>query len=129
MKTSCNFFVKEARRSKMSHRLKEIHKELKKLKRLSPKARVKFFKTCNKDCVIKVCECIKNVLNANLKIKPSHLKKLSRHKHTLRALALKSTSFAKRKRLLQKGGFIAALLPALIPAVASLLGGFFSGNG
>jgi len=113
----------------MGHRLKEIHKELKKLKRLSPKARVKFFKSCSSDCVIKVCECIKNVLNANLNIKPSHLKKLSRHKQTLRALALKSTSLARRKRLLQKGGFITALLPALIPAVASLLGGLFNRNG
>ena len=108
----------------MSHRLNEIHRELKRLKHLGTKGRAKFFKTCSKDCIIKVCECIKNVLNANLKIKPSHLKKLSRHKHTLRALSLKKTSLAKRKRLLQKGGFIGALLPAIIPAIASLIGSF-----
>jgi hypothetical protein len=54
------------------------------------------------------------------------LKKLSRHKHTLRALALKKTSLTKRKKLLQKGGFLAALLPAIIPALASLLGGLFN---
>ncbi len=113
----------------MSERLRAIHKELTKLKKLGPNARKKFFKTCSKDCIVKVCECIKNVLNSNLKIKSSHLKKLSRHKHTLRSLALKSTSLAKRKQLLQRGGFIGALLPAIIPAVASLLGGLFSRDG
>jgi hypothetical protein len=89
------------------------------------KERKKFFKTCSRDCVSKVCECIKNVLNANLKIKSSHLRKLSRHKQTLRVLASKNTSLAKRKKLLQKGGFLSILLPALIPALASLLGGLF----
>ena len=110
----------------MSKRLSDIHKELVKIKRLSLRERKHFFKTCSKECVTKVCECIKNVLNANLKIKPSHLKKLSRHKQTLRVLALKRTSLAKRKKLLQKGGFLSILLPALIPAIASLLSGLFS---
>jgi hypothetical protein len=39
---------------------------------------------------------------------------------------LKNTSLVKRKKLLQKGGFLGALLPALIPAVSSLLGGLFN---
>jgi len=113
----------------MSERLRAIHKELTKLKKLGPNARKKFFKTCSKDCIVKVCECNKNVFNSNLKFKPSHLKKLGRYKQTLRALASKSTSLAKRKQLLQRGGFIGALLPAIIPAVASLLGGLFSRDG
>jgi hypothetical protein len=112
----------------MSERLRDIHKELIKLKKLGPSGRKKFFKSCNKDCVVKICECIKNLLNSNLKIKSPHLKKLSRHKHTLRSLALKKTSFVQRKRLLQKGGFLAALLPALIPAVASLVSGLWNGG-
>jgi hypothetical protein len=110
----------------MSERLRDIHRELTKLRKLGPSGRKKYFKTCSKDCIVKICECVKNLLNSNLKIQPSHLKKLSRHKHTLRSLALKSTSLTKRKRLLQHGGFIAALLPALITGVSSLLGGLFS---
>ena len=113
----------------MSERLREIHTELTKLNKLGPSGRKKYFKTCSKDCIVKICECVKNLLNNNLKIQPSHLKKLSRHKHTLRSLALKKTSLAKRKQLLQRGGFIGALLPAIIPAIASLLGGLFSRNG
>jgi hypothetical protein len=110
----------------MSQRLREIHNELIRLKRLSVQDRKKFFETCSRDCVSKVCECIKNVLNANLKIKPSHLRKLSRHKRTLRTLALKKTSLTKRKKLLQRGGFLSLLLPAVIPALASLIGGLFN---
>jgi hypothetical protein len=109
----------------MSHRLKKIHEELTKLNRLGTNGRKKFLKSCNKDCILKICECIRNVLNTNLKIKPAHLKKLKRHKQTLRVLALKKPSLLKRKRLLQTGGLIGALLPALIPALASLVGGLF----
>lgn len=111
---------------KMSERLRDIHKELSKLKKLGPSARKKFLKSCSKSCVLKVCECIQNLLKANLEIKPAHLRKLSRHKHTLRELAQKRTSFIKRKQLLQKGGFITALLPAILPALAGLIGGLTS---
>ena len=110
----------------MSERLKDIHKELTKLKKLGATGRKKYFKTCSKDCIVKICECVKNLLNSNLKIQPTYLTKLSRHKHALRSLALKSTPLFKRKRLLQQGGFITALLPALITGVSSLLGGLFS---
>ena len=105
----------------MSQRLSDIHRELVKLKRLSPKERKQFFKTCSRDSVTRVCECIKNVLNANLPIKPSHLKKLGRHKQTLRTLVAKRTSLAKRKRILQKGGFIGTLLSALVPAFGEIV--------
>jgi hypothetical protein len=105
-------------------RLRDIHRELVKLKRLGVNGRKKFFKTCSNDCINKISECAKNLLNENLLIKPSHLKKLSRHKHTLRALALKKTGLSKRRRLIQKGGFLGALLPAVIPIIASLVGKF-----
>jgi hypothetical protein len=106
----------------MSHqRLRDIHRELLKLKRLGVNGRKKFLKTCTNDCINKISECAKNLLNENILIKPSHLKKLSRHKHTLRALALKKTGLSKRKHLIQKGGFLHAFLPALIPAIAGLV--------
>jgi hypothetical protein len=121
-----------AKRKVLNHRLRDIHSELKKLKRLGPTGCKKFFKTCSKECVIKVCECIKNVLNSKLQIKPTHLKKLNRYKQTLRTLALRSTSLGRRKRFLQKGGLLATLLPAVIPAIASVISGLVNltrGNG
>ena len=107
----------------MEHRLQEIHRDFTNLKRLDTKKRKRFLKTCSKDCLIRICECIKNVLNANLPINPAHLKKLSRHKQTLRILATKKTSLARRRHLLQKGGFIGAIASVLIPAISSLITG------
>jgi hypothetical protein len=76
---------------------------------------------------MRICECIRNVLNANVKIKEAHLKKLTRHKRTLRELSSKRLSLPKRRKLLQRGGFLlGALLPAIIPAVASLIAGSIS---
>ncbi len=113
----------------MTLRLQEIHRELAKLKRLDTKDRKKFFKSCSKECVFSVCECVQNLLNNNLKINHSQLKKLSRHKQSLRELVAKRTSLVKRKRILQKGGFLGTLLPIIIPALSSLLGDFVRNNG
>ena len=60
----------------MSKRLKDIHKELTELRKLGPSGRKKYLKTCSKDFSVKICECVKDLLNSNLKIQPSHLKKL-----------------------------------------------------
>ena len=62
-----------------------------------------------------------NLLNVNLRMKPTHLTKLSRHQQTLRSFAFKSHSLAKRKRRWHKRRFIGGLLAALIPATAGLL--------
>ena len=58
----------------MSERLREIHKKLTKLRKHRPSGRKKYFKTCSKDCIVKICEGVKNLLNSNLKIQPAHLK-------------------------------------------------------
>jgi hypothetical protein len=106
--------------------IQQVVAELKRLKRLGASGRKRFFKKCGKESVIRICECIRNLLKANIPVKSTHLKKLSRHKQTLRQLALKHTSLKTRKRLLQKGGFLGALIPAIVPALASLLGGIFN---
>ena len=107
------------------NRIHEALAELNKLKRLNKHDRKLFIKTCDKACIMRICECIRNVLNANVKIKEAHLKKLTRHKRTLRELSSKRLSLPKRRKLLQRGGFLlGALLPAIIPAVASLIAGF-----
>jgi hypothetical protein len=109
----------------MSQRIKLAYDDLRKIKRMDPNSRRIFIKNCDKECIIRLCECAKNLLKGQAPLKACHLKKLSRHKHTLRKLALKSTSLKQRKRLIQKGGFLAALLPALIPALGSLLANIF----
>ena len=103
-------------------RVVQILGELKKLKRQTKDKRSKFIKTCKKDTIHGICECIRNVINGNVKLTDCHLKKLKRHEKSLRKLALKKTSLTQRKKILQKGGFIQLLLPPLITGLTSLLG-------
>jgi len=106
---------------KMASRVKQLLSALKQVKKLSSKDKKKFLKTCNKDFIHGLSECCKNLLNGRVPLKPCHLKCLSRHKHTLRQLALKKTTLAQRKKLLQKGGFFGAVLSPLITGLGSLL--------
>ena len=69
-----------------------------------------------------LCECAKNTLNGNIKLSPTQYKKLKRYQKPLRLLANKKSGIRKRKEILQKGGFLGALLGAVIPAIATILG-------
>ena len=113
----------------MSRRVQELLPTLKQLGRMTAKDKKKFFKSCNKDFIHGICECVKNLLKGRVPLKPNHLRCLARRRKTLRELALKSTSLARRKQILQKGGFIGALIQPLIAGLGSLIAGYLtSGN-
>ena len=76
-------------------------------------------KKCNKEFVDCVSECAKNVLRGNVPLTTNQKAKLRRNQKNLRSLAIKRTSLKKRRQILQKGDFLAALLPPVL----SLLGG------
>ncbi len=68
-----------------------------------------------------VCELAANLLAGNLKISTKDKAKLKRYKHTLRCLAKgKSLSLKRKRGLLQKGGFLGALLKPLVSIVSGL---------
>ena len=70
------------------------------------------------DCV---SECAKNVIKGNVQLKPAQLRRLRRERSNVRALALKKTSLKKKRRILQKGGFLGALIPPVLSVLGSLL--------
>lgn len=88
---------------------------------MTPRERAKFLETCNIDFVNCVCECVKNVLKGNVPLTVDQLKKLKRRKRALRELVLKKTSNTKRRRIIQTGGFLGALIPAAIGILGGLL--------
>ena len=55
-------------------------------------------------------------------MKKCQLKSLSRHKRSLRKLALKKTAISKRKQILQKGGFLGLLIEPLVSSLSSMIG-------
>ena len=109
----------------MSERMRRYLPTLRRIQRLGDRARRNLIKKCDKNLIDCFCECSKNVLKGNVPLNKPQLKKLRREKHNLRALALKKTTLKTKRRILQKGGFIGALLPPIL----SIIGGLLTGNG
>ena len=101
---------------------------LKRIHRLGDKAKRKLVKECDKNLIDCFCECSKNILKGNVPLKKNQLRKLRREKHSLRKLALKKTSLKAKRKILQKGGFLGALLTPVLTVLGSLMSGFVGGN-
>ena len=79
-------------------------------------------KNADSKVVKTICECALNVINGNVPLTPNQKRKLSPHKKTLRSLAAPNKSNAARKRLLiQRGGFVGLLLKTILPVISNLL--------
>ena len=108
----------------MSKRLHRYVNLLKALHKAGQTNRIKLLKKhCNGDFVCCITECVKNLLKANVPLNSAQKKKLSAKKNILRQLVLKKTSQSKKRKLIQSGGFLGALLGPII----SVLGGLFNG--
>lgn len=105
-------------------RVQQILPQLKRLSRMKNRDQKKFIASCDKNLILGICECVKNALKGYLPLKKCQLKSLSRHKQSLRQLALKKTTLTSRKKLLQTGGLLGLLIEPLVSSLGSLLGNF-----
>jgi len=108
----------------MSTRIRRFLPVLKRINKLGEKAKSQYVKKCNKEFVDCISECAKNVLRGNVPLSARQNAKLRRNKQNLRALSIKKTSLRKKRRIIQKGGFLGAILTPVL----SLLGGLLAGN-
>jgi len=90
---------------------------LKKITRMGDRARRRYVKNCDKALMDCFGECAKNVLKGNVPLSDRQFSRLKREKTDVRALASRRTSLRKKRSIVQKGGFIGALL---MPAIATL---------
>ena len=92
------------------------------LSKAKKKQRNALLGAANGDLILCLCECILNILNGGITLKPDELKKLEKHKFTLRQLAAKNVPIKERKGILiQKGGFLPALLMPILGMAGQLL--------
>ena len=88
----------------------------------------------DKNDLLAVAECIGNLLRGNVKLTPQQLKKLRRHRNSLRILAKKTgTLTEKRHAIGQRGGFLPFILPTILktlagPLIGTLLGAASGGQ-
>jgi hypothetical protein len=107
----------------MSALLKAHLKTLRRLGRRSTAERKRFFATCKRGAVDCCCEIARNILNKNVPLTPRQLKAWRRHANSLYQLARIRTSVAKKRKILQSGGFLPLLLAPLLGIASSIIGG------
>ena len=110
----------------MSKLLKAHLKALKAIKRRPASARKQVFKTCHRGAIDCCCEIARNILNTNVPLSERQLKSLRRHSNKLYDLARLKTSIAKKRKILQTGGFLPLLLAPLLGIASSIIGGVAS---
>ena len=96
-----------------------------KLIKNSPKAlRKQLLKKLPRRAVKAICECTLNVLKGTVPLSSYQKKSLRKYKTTLRKIGSKKGSlFAKKKLIIQHGGFLNILIPAALSVLTGIING------
>ena len=93
------------------------------LSNASASIRKSTLQTASKDLVLALVECARNVILGNVRLTPAQLVAIRRHKRGIEALVKPKTTLARRRRILQEGGFLGVLIKPLISVLGGILGG------
>jgi hypothetical protein len=103
-------------------RIKSNYHALQVLKTADRKLRKVILTNCKGELVKTLSECSLNLLRGNVKLTPCQKRTLRKYRQILRKLADKRVSLsAKKKTIVQRGGFLLPLLGAVLLTIASLL--------
>lgn len=107
----------------MSSRVKRQANVLKVLAKAHPHVCHAIIKGANKDLLQCLAECAYNILRGNVALTPSQKKSLTKYKKQIRQVADKKTILKRKRQIVQKGGFLPALLAPLLSSVIAPLAG------
>jgi len=93
---------------------------LKRIRKLGKRAKREYVRKCDKEFVDCVSECAKNVIKGNVPLTDRQKTTLRPKRNDIRALSLKKNSLRKKSKILQKGGFLTALLGLVLSILGSL---------
>ena len=108
----------------MSENLKQNLELIKLL--ANPRYRKKIILSGDKNLIAALCDIIYNVLNGNINISSTERQKLNKYKTALRCLCKKSSLREKKRILVQRGGFLQFLIPAVVTGLASIVSSWIS---
>jgi hypothetical protein len=91
-----------------------------------PKYRKAILGCADKKLVKAICEIIFNVLQNNINISAKLKSRLIKKQGCIRKLCDKSSYAEKKKTLIQKGGFLQYLIPAVIGGIAEIISSYVS---
>jgi len=105
----------------MSELTRKYLSTLKRIRKMGDRAKREYIRKCDRQFVDCISECAKNVIKGNVPLSSRQMTQLRRKRYDLRALSKKKTSLRAKRKILQKGGFLTALLPPILSVLASLL--------
>lgn len=105
----------------MSARLKRNAHILNALAHSKPSVRNAILRSRNHDLTHCIGECAFNLLRGNIPLTSSQKAKLTRYKQQLRQVANRRVSLQNKNKIIQKGGFLPALLAPLLSTVIAPL--------
>lgn len=81
-------------------------------------------KAADDSLVQSVCECALNVVkNDNVKVTPTQKRRLKRFMKELRKLTYSKTSKTQKRKIIQTGGFLPAVIGPLVGLLTGVIGG------
>ena len=98
------------------------------LARSKKKLRDSIISNSDSKLIQSICEIILNLLTGNLDINKETLKKLTKYKQAFRVLIQKGKLEEKKKILIQKGGFLQFLIPAVVTGISSIISSVISSH-
>ena len=107
----------------MSSRVKRQANVLKALAKAHPHVCHAILKGASKDLLQCLAECAYNILRGNVLLTPLQKKSLTKYKKQIRQVADKKTILKRKRQIVQKGGFLPALLAPLLSSVIAPLAG------
>lgn len=82
-----------------------------------------------KEQILAIAECVLNVLNGNIQIDSDTFQKLKPFNKTFKKLLNRKTGIKAKKRLIiQKGGFLQFLIPAIVSGIATIVSSVISNH-
>jgi hypothetical protein len=105
-----------------SARVRNSYPYLKSLSKSTPAARKNLLQHVPDSTIHAICECASNALRGRIPLTPAHKRHLSAHKaDILKVLKPGLTVKQRRQRFIQTGGFLPALIGAVLSAVPSIV--------
>jgi len=98
----------------MSQRIKRNFTSLQALAKASNAIKSDMISTASKDLILSLVECASNIIKGNVRLTPAQFRRLRRYRVELERLVKPRTSQRDRKTILQKGGFLGALVRPLL---------------
>ena len=108
------------KRSTNMRRLRKHAAMLKTLAQAKPHMRKAIIKGAGISLIKCLCNCVNNTLKGKVNMSKRQYRKIRRHKNDLRALNNRR-SIAGKKRIIQSGGFLGALLKPILGILGSIL--------